>query len=132
MSCKTRIKFKKSKICTGDLNKKILIQFPFSSGTNSLDSNSERGFKNIGTFFWAAIKTFNTRNMVDGVNLGEGITTDFYIRYTDTIDLNKEIWIEYNCRRFKIDSITNLNEDNRILRFRTIERGEITKEASKI
>lgn len=131
MSCKTRIKFKKSKICTGDLNKKILLQFPFSSGTNSLNSNSERGFKNIGTF-WAAIQTFTTRNMVDGVNLGEGITTDFYIRYSNIIDLNKEIWIEYDCRRFKIDSITNLNEDNRILRFRAIERGEILKEASKI
>ena len=131
MSCRKRIDFKKSKICSGDLNKKITIQYRQRIESNSANSISTMGFVDVGTF-WAAVKTTVSKEPFDKVNLGEAITTDFFIRYSANIDIQKEVWIQYNCRNFKVINIENLNEDNLILRFRSVDRGSITKEASDI
>ncbi len=130
MTCKKRIKFQKSKICTGDLNKRITIEHRASSGSSNIDTNADTDFVEVGKF-WAAIKTSATGQFFDEVNLNESITTDFFIRYTTKIDLLKPIWVKFCNRRFKIVGIENINEDKRIIRLRSIERGSSLIEATK-
>ena len=99
MSCKKRIFFKKPKICVKDLNKRITLEYPFTTGTSNFDINTDRSFKKIGDF-WAAVKTTAGSQFFDEVNLQEGITTDFYIRFTKSVDLGRQIWVKFDSRRF--------------------------------
>jgi SPP1 family predicted phage head-tail adaptor len=131
MSCKKRIRFQKAKICTKDLDKRITLEYPFNIGTSNFDINTDRSFKKIGDF-WAAIKTTAGSQFFDEVNLQEGITTDFYIRFTKSVDLSRTIWVIYNNRRFKIVNPENINEDNLWIKLRAVERGTVLKEANKI
>ena len=131
MSCKKRVFFKKAKICTKDLDKRITLVYPFNTGTSDLNVNTLRSFKKIGDF-WAAIKTTAGAQFFDEVNLQEGITTDFYIRFTKSVDLSKTIWVIYNNRRFKIVNPENINEDNLWIKLRAVERGTVLVEANKI
>ena len=133
MSCRKKklIKFDKSKICTGALNKRITIEYPFNVGTSNSNVNTNRDFEEVGNF-WAAIKTTSGGRFFEGTNLEEGITTDFFIKFTKSIDLQERIWVRFDNRRFKIADVQNLNEDNRIIRLRAIERGTVLVEANKI
>ena len=131
ITCKKRIKFQKIKICTKDLDKRITLQYPFNTGTSNSDINTTREFKDIGNF-WATIKTTPGGQFFDDVNIQEGITTDFFIKFTSSIDLGKQIWVKFDNRRFKIINIENINEDSRFIKLRAIERGTVLKEANKI
>ncbi len=130
MNCKKRIEFKKPKICTSDLNKRIAIEHSASSGSSNVDTNADTDFVEIGKF-WAAIKTSATGQFFDEVNLSEAVTTDFFIRYTTKINLLKPIWVKFCNRRFKIVGVENMNEDKWIIRLRSIERGSSLIEATK-
>ena len=131
MSCKKRIEFKKSKICIKDRNIKITVQYRTKTERNKASSISTMGFTDVGEF-WAAIKTNPAKEPFNDVNLGAGITTDFYIKFTDTIDIAKNICIKFDSRRFEVINPENLNEDNLILKFRTVDKGSILKEATEI
>ncbi len=131
MSCKKRIFFKKAKICTKDLNKRITLQYPFTTGTSNFDVNTDRSFKDI-LDCWAAVKTTAGAQFFDEVNLQEGITTRFYIRFTKSVDLGRQIWVKFNNRRFKIVNPENINEDNLWIKLVAVERGTVLKEANKI
>ena len=130
MVCKNRLKFKRSIICSGDLNKRITLQHPVIAGSSNVDTNTTRTFTDIGQF-WAAIKTRPAAQFFDDVNLSETIITDFFINYTTSIDLLKEIWVLFDNKRFKIVATENLNEDNLIIKLRANERGSSLIEATK-
>ena len=121
MRCKT-IKPNYSRVCIGDLNKKIKIQFTSSSGNNAPNQNAGVGFTNV-IDAWAMIKTSAVFNPVNGVNIDSGVNTDFYIRYTSSIDFNKQIWVEYNDSKFKITAIDNIDKQDHFVRLRSTERG---------
>lgn len=130
MTCKKRIEFKRSTICTADLNKRITVQHRASSGSSNINTNADTNFVDIGKF-WAAVKTTPTGQFFDDVNLSEAITTDFFIRYTAKINLLKPIWVKFCNRRFKIAAVENINEDKLIIRLRAIERGSSLIQATK-
>ncbi len=130
MNCKKRIKFQRSIICTGDFNKRITLQHPVITGNTNINTSSSRTFTDIGKF-WAAVKTKPGTQFFDGVNLIETVTTDFYINFTTSIDLLKEIWVLYKNKRYKIIPIENINEDDLIIKLRANEKGSSLIEATK-
>jgi len=124
MSC-TSIKKNINKVCVGDLNKRIEIQTSSITPNNSPDSVSTVAFVTVLTV-WAMIKTTANRQFIDGVNIETGLNTDFYIRYTDTIDFEKQLWIEYRNSRFKIVNIDEIDKEKKFIRLRATEKGADT------
>lgn len=77
------------------------------------------------------IKTNTAREFIDGVNIENGLNTDFYIRYTSSISLSQQLWIEYDGNLYKITNVDNIDKDNKIIRLRAIEKGDKTINANK-
>ena len=119
--------FKKNinKVCVGDLDKRVKIQTSSISPINSPNSVSTTAFSTILTV-WAMIKTNANSRYIDGVNIENVLNTDFFIRYTSSIDFEQQLWIEFNNNRFKITSIENIDKDNKFIRLRTSEKGTKT------
>lgn len=129
MKCQS-IKRNLNKVCIGDFNKRIKIQTTSITPNNSPNSLSNVGFTTIATI-WAMIKTNTAREFIDGVNIEAGINTDFYIRYNSSIPLDKQLWIEYDNNLYKITNTNNIDKDNKIVRLRSIEKGDKTINANK-
>ena len=123
MTCKSTIKFNKPKICSKDLRYRILIQYRNIAASNNLDTNPEPTFTDIGTY-WAGIKTTPSRNPFSDVNQGAAITTDFYIRYTTSIDIQDNLWIEFKGRRFEVINTDNMDEFGRYIQLRAVDKGK--------
>jgi SPP1 family predicted phage head-tail adaptor len=123
MICSSTIKFNKPKICSKDLRHRILIQYREIAATNNLDTDPEPTFTEVGNY-WAGIKTSPSRNAFNDVNQGAAITTDFYIRYTTSIDFLKNIWIEFNGRRFEVINADNINEYEEYILLRAVDKGK--------
>jgi SPP1 family predicted phage head-tail adaptor len=123
-----------NKICIANLNKKIKIQFTYSAANNNPNSNATTAFKDIKTV-WAMIKTRSTvgvaNQFVNNVNTSRAISHDFFIRWDSAIDFEKEMWIEYNNKRFKIDTVENIDEEDKFVRLSSLERGIKTIEANQ-
>lgn len=79
----------------------------------------------------ANIKTKTTRNFDNGVNLGDTITTIFTIRWRPTFDDTKSYYIKFKNKNFKVRNIENINEEDKYIKFTTVERGEDDIEANK-
>ena len=124
MTCNS-IKKNKNKVCTGDLDKRIIIQTSSIAPNNSPDSVATTAFATLATV-WAMIKTNANRDFIDGVNVQNGLNTDFFIRYNSTIDFEQQLWIEYNDNRCKITNIDNIDKDDKIVRLRSTEKGDKT------
>jgi SPP1 family predicted phage head-tail adaptor len=129
MKCQS-IKKNINKVCIADFNHKIIIQTTSISPNNSPNSLSSVGFSTVATV-WAMIKTNTAREFIDGVNIENGLNTDFYIRYNSTVPLEKQLWIEYNNTLFKITNVDNIDKANKIIRLRSIEKGDKSINANK-
>lgn len=129
MKCQS-IKKNINKVCIGDFDKKIKILTTSITPNNSPNSLSSVGFTTIATI-WAMIKTNIIRQFIDGVNIENGLNTDFYIRYNSSIPLNKQLWVEYNNNLYKITNTDNIDKDDKIIRLRSIEKGDKTINANK-
>ena len=127
MTCK-KITKQANKVCIKDLNKKIKIQISTFIDSNTPNQQSQLGFTDI-LDSWAMIKTFKTPNFQGGTNVSNSNTHQFIIRYT-TIDLEREIFIEYNSKKFRIDSIENIDEEDKYYSLISIERGYQSKNAN--
>lgn len=123
MTCKSTKQFKKTKICSKDLRHRVLIQYRETAGTNNLNSDPEPTFTDIGNY-WAAIKTTPSRESFNDVNQGSAATTDFYLRYTESIDIFKNLWIIFRDRRFEVLNADDMEEDRLFYRFRAIDKGK--------
>ena len=116
------IKKNTNKVCTSDLDKRIIIQTSSIAPNNSPNSVATTAFATVVTV-WAMIKTNANRDFIDGVNIQNGLNTDFFIRYTASIDFEKQLWIEYDSNRFKITNIDNIDKEDKIIRLRSTEKG---------
>jgi head-tail adaptor len=87
MKCQA-IKKNTNKICRADLTHRIKIQTSYLSPNNSPNSTSSITFTTVATV-WAMIKTNTAREFIDGVNIENGLNTDFYIYYNSAIPFDK-------------------------------------------
>lgn len=122
MAC-ISIKKNTNKVCTGDLDKRIKIQTTSITANNAPGGLSTTGFTDIYTC-WALVKTTTTRQFIDGVNIEIALNTDFFIRYTGSVNFEQELWIEYAGNRFKLINYNNIDKDNVIIRLRCSEKGD--------
>lgn len=121
MACES-IKKNKNKVCIGDLDKRIKIQTTSITANNAPGGLSTTGFADIYSC-WALVKTSANRQFIDGVNIENGLNTDFFIRYTASVNLEQQLWVEYAGNRFKIVNTNNIDKDNQIVRLRSSETG---------
>jgi SPP1 family predicted phage head-tail adaptor len=121
MNC-TSFKRNTNKVCIGDLNRRIEIQTSYISPDNSPNSVATATFTTIATV-WAMIKTNPTNSFIDGVNTIGGFNTDFYIRYSSSIDFEQQLWVLYDGNRFKITGINNIDKQDNIVNLRSTEAG---------
>ena len=129
MKCQS-IKKNIKKICTNNFDKRIKILTTAIIPSNAPNSSATVGFTTIATV-WAMIKTNTAREFIDGVNIEKGVNTDFYIRYNSSILLDKQLWIEHQNIYYKIVNNENIDINNKIIRFRSIEKGDKTINANK-
>ena len=119
-----------NKVCIGDFNHRIKIQTTSIIANNAPDTLSTVGFTTVAEV-WAMIKTNTAREFIDGVNVENGLNTDFYIRHNSLISFSQQLWIEYESNLFKITNIDNIDKDNKIIRLRAIEKGDKAINANK-
>lgn len=112
-----------NKVCVGDFNKRIKIQTSSIKANNSPNAVSSVAFETLVSV-WASIKTTPNREFIDGVNIQNGLNTDFFIRYIPNFNYEQELWIEYGNNRFKVKNIENIDEENKIIRNRCVEKGD--------
>ena len=124
MKCQS-IKKNTKKICTSDFDKRIKILTTAIIANNAPDSLATVGFTTIVTV-WAMVKTNAVKEFIDGVNIEQGVNTDFYVRYNSSIPLDKQLWIEYQNIYYKIVNTDNIDIDDKIIRLRSIEKGDKT------
>lgn len=127
MKCQA-IRKNNKKICIADFDKKIKIQ----SYSTSISNIGDVGVSFIDVAeVWAFVKTRNNSSFIANVNIADITTIEFYIRYLN-IDLNKQIFIEFESNRYKINSIENIDKDAKIIVFRATERGNKELNANKV
>jgi len=129
MKCQS-IKKNTKKICTGDFDKRIKILTTAIIPNNAPDGLPTVGFTTIVTV-WAMVKTNTAGEFIDGVNIEKGINTDFYVRYSSSIPLDKQLWIEYQNIYYKIINTDNIDIDDKVIRLRGIEKGDKTINANQ-
>lgn len=121
MAC-TSIKPNTNKVCIQDLDRRIQIQTSSIAANNAPGAVSAASFVTVLTC-WAMIKTSANVQFIDGVNVQNGLNTDFFIRYTSSIDFEKQLWIEFDSNRFKITNVENIDKQNKFIRLRSTEKG---------
>lgn len=129
MRCQS-IKRNTNKVCAGDFRDRIAIQTTSITPNNSPNALSSVGFSTIATM-WALVKTNPSREFIDGVNIENGLNTDFYIRYNSAIPLDKQLWVEYKSVLYKITNTDNIDKMDNIVRLRSTEKGDKTINANK-
>ena len=65
-----------------------------------------------------------TTTTTGNVNTADGITTDFYIRYTADIDSTIQLWIEWRDIKFKVISSNNMDKQYDFIHLRAVEHGD--------
>lgn len=129
MKCKS-IKRNINKVCAGEFRDRIKIQTTSITPNNSPNALSSVGFATVATM-WALVKTNPAREFIDGVNIENGLNTDFYIRYNSAIPLDKQLWVEYKDVLFKITNTNNIDKMDNIVRLRSTEKGDKNINANK-
>ena len=119
------------KICTADFDKKIVIQKYGSVGNSSPNADITFNYITLAIVF-AMIKTNATGDFVNNVNVGTSITIDFYIRFNSLIDINQQLFVLFDNKRYKIELVDDIDKDNKIIRLRAKELGLSTLQANTI
>ena len=119
------------KICTADFDKKIVIQKYGSVGNSSPNADITFNYITLATVF-AMVKTNATGDFVNNVNVGTSITIDFYIRFNSLIDINQQLFVLFDNKRYKIELVDDIDKDNKIIRLRAKELGLSTLQANTI
>jgi SPP1 family predicted phage head-tail adaptor len=119
------------KICTADFDKKIVIQKYGSVGNSSPNADITFNYITLATVF-AMVKTNATGDFVNNVNVGTSITIDFYTRFNSLIDINQQLFVLFDNKRYKIELVDDIDKDNKIIRLRAKELGLSTLQANTI
>lgn len=131
MSACKKIPKKPSKICTGDLNKRVTLYVRniVDPEGGSVDYNED--FTNPQTL-WARIDTVSNVGggvqIFDGANVVDTASHLIYIRFIPNVTFQE--YLDYDARRFRIIDVTNLNEEDEFLLLRCTERGDNTKQVN--
>jgi SPP1 family predicted phage head-tail adaptor len=128
MICQT-ISKKKTNICISDFDKKIAIKTSQKTANNSPNGETAITFTTI-VEVWAMIKTKSGVDFFDGVNIVKNNNTDFYIRYNSVIDYTKQLFVDYNSNLYLINSIENIDKQDKIIKLRSTEKGSNTIQAN--
>lgn len=121
----------KTQVCTGNLDKLIEIyQRDIEPPLNSFiaDPDYTETFTLLYTV-WSMIQTPKGKVIFDDIGTEKRITNVFYTRYLP--DITSQNWIVYNGKRYDIERVKNLEENNLYLEIATIIRGDDTKAASE-
>lgn len=129
MKCAT-IQKKKNKICASDFDKKIKIQISQKVSNNAPNSLNTTSFTTILNP-WALIKTKPINEFINGVNISSGVNINFYIRYTSSIDFRQQLFVEYNNNLYAIQSVENIDEENKIIVLTASQKGDKNINANK-
>ncbi len=123
-----KIRRRKRTVCIGDMQDEITIQdrdiIPPEFGKTDFDEN----FSNDLTV-WSAIKTVTGKTFFDGVNTDTPITHEIYIFFDATV--TAESWIIFEDRRIDILKVEDFEERHEFMLLTCIDRGLLTREASK-
>lgn len=130
MSC-YRIQSSNYKLCASDLKNKIKIQYPSSTVSNAPGVNGLSTFTDVVEVWSKVVTSVGQELSVDQVNTSSSSNIDFYIRYTSSVDLDRELWVLYDSKRYKIISPENIDEKNKTIRLGAILRGQSTVEANQ-
>lgn len=114
------IKKKPSAVCTGDLDKKIILQDRSISAPAGDDVDYGETFTEASTV-WARVDTVSGETVFDGTNTERDVSHRFYVRYVSGV--TSETWIEWNSIKFDILNVENINEESNFLLFRAAKRG---------
>lgn len=133
MVCAT-IKSDIDNICIGDLNRKITLQYPVAVKRNAPRTNTPSAdattFTTIATV-WAMVKTRNTAFFRGGVNTETSPTTEFYIRYNSSLNLEQLTYIEYNSKKYRVTNAPeNIGLQNKFWKITSVERGDSSLNAN--
>jgi SPP1 family predicted phage head-tail adaptor len=119
-------------ICTGDMRHLVDIQ------TRSLDESDFDSSQPEETFTterqqWCAIETTDGVSRFAKINIEDGATHIFWTPYDSGLpDIeNRNTFISYDDKRYKVLKVTNVNERNEALAIQVTERGEDSEEATK-
>jgi SPP1 family predicted phage head-tail adaptor len=129
VKCK-RIQKTNTKICIGDLNKKIslLTRTLTASPDDSVDFTV--GYTTIAEV-WSLVQTLSGRDFFDSTQqAGSGATHVFYIRYKAGI--TQENVIGFGSEYFNITKVWNLEEDSKFLKIDTVIRGSDVEEINLV
>lgn len=133
--CQTK-RIKKTKLCTGDLDKWIDIQTRTEGTTQPGESTPTEGFISVKEVF-AGIETPGLSN--SGVRYFNGVTIDPDTTHIFLIYFDPELerleagnhFILYDDYRYRILSIQNNNESDQYLNIQASNRGVDTKLGSQ-
>ncbi len=128
MSRCTKIRRKKRKICIGDLDTEIILQNRVLTEPLFDSVDFDETFSTAATVL-AMVNTVSGKTFFDGVNTDINITHQIGIRFDATV--TAETWIELNGNRIDILDVDNLEERGEWLILICVDRGLITKDASK-
>jgi len=129
-------RIKKTKLCIGDKTHLVNIQTRGLGASDLDDTQPKETFTTVRSQ-WCAIETVGFPNSgvarFDGINIEEGAThlfwTDYDVTFPDVE--NRNHFVSYDGKYYKILRVDNLNERNESLAIQTTERGATTLGASE-
>lgn len=121
--------------CAGELREKITIEKRYSSGSFDEDNINGNIVFTVLTTQRAKVQTVNGSSRFRGVAITDLTTHVFTIRYRSSImnlDAAGEYFIRMKGRLFRVvnNGITNVDEQNKVIKIQCNERGLATKEAT--
>lgn len=128
MKCQS-IKPQNNRVCVAGLKHRIKIQYSYSSASNEPNINATVGFKDL-LKVWARAETRTINQWINGVNVSIGSTVDFYIRWTNAIDFERELWVEFQNEKFKVSNFEEIGFEKRFMIIRCQEKGNKTIQAN--
>jgi len=134
--CATKKRIKPTILCAGDLRELVDITLRELTESGFETSQPTEVFTSIRQQF-CAIETVGFPNMgvsrFDGINIEDGATHLFWCEWDAGFPAleNRNHFILWDDKRFKVLRMTNINERNTTVVVQTTERGEDTQEATK-
>jgi hypothetical protein len=126
MTCKV-ISPNTFKICRRDKRHKIIIQCPGVVANNSPGAVSTVQYQDILSV-WAMIKTISRVGtgelFVDGVNINQTNSIEFYFDYTTEIDISRKLWVLFDDKRYEVSEIQNIDKRNVTYKFTCVLKGD--------
>lgn len=125
MTVCVRIKGKRRQLCSGDLDREIMLQNRSITAPSALgDADYGEDFEDDGVEPCMII-TVKPREVFDETNTLIGtVDTEFYIRYRD--DVTSQSWIDFENVRYNIISTEDLDLRHEWLKLNAELRGPVT------